>query len=71
MVGVSKALYNCTHIPNLGEVCMYQYDQIHDLWDMRIGDGKTQVKNLLSVYDIYKKIANIENELIAIKAKIC
>lgn len=50
---------------------MYQYDQIHDLWDMRIGDGKTQVKNLLSVYDIYKKIANIENELIAIKAKIC
>lgn len=69
MVGVSKARYNCTHIAALGEVCMYQYDQIHDLWDVRIGNGKTPVKDLprLANYDIYERVSKLEQEIERLK----
>ena len=65
MVGVSKARYNCTHIPYLGEVCIYQYDPNHDLWDIRIGDGKHSARDLppLANYDIYERVARLEKDI--------
>lgn len=67
--GISKARQNCGHIPRLGEVCQYQYDSDNDLWDTRIGDGKTPVKDLprLANYDIYERVRILEEEVEKLK----
>lgn len=67
--GISKARQNCDHIPRLGEVCQYQYDSNNNLWDTRIGDGKTPVKDLprLANYDIYERVAKLEIEVANLK----
>jgi len=67
--GIGKAKASCAHILRLGEVCMYQYDPVEDLWDVRIGDGKTPVKDLprLANYDIYERVAQLEKEILDIK----
>lgn len=66
---LGKAKANCEHILRLGEVCLYQYDPIQDLWDTRIGDGNTPVKNLprLANYDIYERVAQLEKEILELK----
>ena len=66
---ISKALANCSHIPELGEVFLYQYDPIQDLWHTRIGDGKTQAKDLppLANYDIYERVRILEEEVEKLK----
>ena len=65
----SKAQFNCSHIPQLAEVFMYQYDPIEDLWDIRVGDGKTQAKDLprLANYDIYERVSKLEYEIEKLK----
>lgn len=70
--GISRAKEGCNHIPRLGEVCMYQYDKANDGWDTRVGDGKTPVKDLprLASYDIYARVAKLEEEIETLKQKI-
>lgn len=67
--GVSEAKNGCPHILRLGEVCLYQYDSHNDLWDTRIGDGKTPVKDLprLANYDIYERVRILEEEVERLK----
>lgn len=67
--GIAKGKHGCTHIPRLGEVCMYERDTQDQIWDIRIGDGKTQVKDLppLANYDIYTRVANLEEEIKKLK----
>lgn len=66
---ISKARFDCSHIPQLAEVLMYQYDPVYDLWDIRIGDGKTPAKNLprLANYDIYERVKILEEEVAKLK----
>ena len=64
-----KAKKDCDIIPKLGELLLYQYDSISELWDTRIGDGKTPVKDLprLANYDIYERVAKLEKEIEQLK----
>jgi hypothetical protein len=64
-----KAKKDCDVIPKLGELLLYQYDGVAELWDTRIGDGKTPVKDLprLANYDIYERVAKLEIEIEQLK----
>ena len=64
-----KAKNGCDVIPKLGELLLYQYDSIAELWDTRIGDGKTPAKDLprLANYDIYERVAKLEKEIEQLK----
>ena len=64
-----KAKNGCDVIPRLGELFLYQYDSIAELWDTRIGDGKTPAKDLprLANHDIYERVAKLEREVEQLK----
>jgi hypothetical protein len=64
-----KAKKDCDVIPKLGEILLYQYDSTAELWDTRIGDGKTPAKNLprLANYDIYERVDKLEREIEQLK----
>lgn len=66
---ISKAQNNCSHIPKLGEVFLYEIDPIENIWDTRIGDGKTPAKDLppLANYGIYERVAKLEQEVAELK----
>jgi uncharacterized small protein (DUF1192 family) len=66
---LAKANNHCIHIPDLGEVFLYEYDPVAKLWDTRIGDGKTPAKDLprLANYDIYERVAKLEREIEQLK----
>ena len=66
---IGRGKGNCDYIPELSEVIQYQYDKDNDLWDIRIGDGKTHLKDLppLANYDIYERVARLEQEIDQIK----
>ncbi len=66
---IARARNNSEHIPRLGEVFLYEIK--HEVWDTRIGDGKTMAKDLPSYYDIYSRIQKIEQEIKNIKNNIC
>lgn len=68
-VMVCRAKFNCPTILPLGEICLYQYNPTEDLWDTRIGDGKTQVKDLprLANIDIYERVTQLEQEIHQLK----
>jgi hypothetical protein len=63
--GISKARNNCDHIPKLGEVVLYERDKELQIWDTRIGDGKTLAKDLppLANYDIYERVRILEEKV--------
>lgn len=69
---VCRAKFNCSTVLPLGEICLYQYNPAEDLWDTRIGDGKTPVKDLprLANHDIYERVAKLEQEISALKISI-
>lgn len=64
-----KAKKDCNIVFKLGELFLYQYDTIAELWDTRIGDGKTPAKDLprLVNYDIYERVAKLEKEIEQLK----
>lgn len=66
---IGRAKTGCDHILRVGEVCQYQYDNNNDLWDTRIGDGKTPIKDLppLASYDIYTRVSQLEKEIEKLK----
>jgi len=63
--GISKARNNCDHIPKIGEVVLYERDKELQIWDTRIGDGKTPVKDLLPLAnrDIYERVTILEEKI--------
>lgn len=63
--GIGKAKNNSPHIPRLGEVFMYEKDTELQIWDTRIGDGKTPAKDLpaLANYDIYERVRILEEKV--------
>lgn len=68
-LNIGKAKAGCSYVPDLSEVVQYQYDSYNDLWDIRIGDGKTPVKDLprLANYDIYERVSILEEEVAKLK----
>lgn len=62
---LGKAKENSQYIPRLGEVFLYEIE--HEVWDTRIGDGKTPAKDLPSYYDLYRKLTKIEQEIQSLK----
>ena len=62
---IGKARNNCDHIPRLGEVFLYERDKELQIWDTRIGNGKTPAKDLppLASYDIYERVRILEEKI--------
>ena len=69
---IGRGKGNCDYIPELSEVIQYQYDKDNDLWDIRIGDGKTHLKDLppLANYNIYRRVSRLEQEITTLKSKL-
>lgn len=69
---IGKAKQDSEYVPRIGEVCIYERDSEYQIWDTRIGDGKTLVKDLppLPNYDIYERVRLLENELTELKRKV-
>jgi len=63
--GIGKARHNSSYVPRLGEVCLYERDSELQVWDARIGDGKTPAKDLppLASYDIYERVRILEEKI--------
>lgn len=63
--GIGKAKQGSEYIPRPGEVFLYEKDPIEQIWDTRIGDGKTPAKDLpsLASYDIYERVRILEEKL--------
>jgi hypothetical protein len=63
--GVGKAKQGSEYIPRPGEVFLYEKDAIQQIWDTRIGDGKTPAKDLppLASYDIYERVRILEEKV--------
>lgn len=62
---IGKCQINSEYVPRLGEVI--QYSTGKDEWHIRIGDGKTPAKDLPSYYDLYNRLAKIEQEIQSLK----
>ena len=69
---IGRGKGNCDYIPELSEVIQYQYDKDNDLWDIRIGDGKTHLKDLppLANYDIYQRVSLLEKDTATLKSQV-
>lgn len=67
--GLGKAKQGSEYIPRPGEVFLYERDHINEIWDTRIGDGKTPAKDLppLASYDIYARVSKLEEEISLLK----
>ena len=65
-VRLGRASNGSNYVPKVGEIIMYD-DGVN--WTARIGDGKTQAKDLppLLNYDIFKKVADLEKEVEQLK----
>ncbi|NDC31757.1 MAG: hypothetical protein EBZ58_12680 [Bacteroidetes bacterium] len=63
--GIGKARHNSSYIPRLGEVILYEKDVERQVWDARIGDGKTPAKDLLPLAskDIYERVSVLEEKV--------
>jgi hypothetical protein len=63
--GIGKAKQDSEYIPRPGEVFLYEKDTIEQIWDTRIGDGKTPAKDLppLASYDIYERVRILEEKV--------
>lgn len=70
--GIGKAKQGSEYIPRPGEVFMYETDPIQQTWETRIGDGKTPAQDLpaFTSYDIYQRVAKLEEEIRDLKSKI-
>ncbi|NBO99282.1 MAG: hypothetical protein EBU90_04035 [Proteobacteria bacterium] len=70
--GIGKAKQGSEYIPKLGEVVLYERDKELDMWDTRIGDGKTSVKDLpplSTYYDIYERVRILEEKVSKLEIK--
>jgi hypothetical protein len=67
--GIGKAKQGSEYIPRLGEVFLYEKDAIAQIWDTRIGDGKTPAKDLppLASYDIYERVRILEEKVVKLQ----
>jgi len=67
--GIGKARNNSSYIPRIGEVVLYEKDAECQIWDTRIGDGKTPVKDLnpLANRDIYERVSILEEKVAKIE----
>lgn len=61
---LSRAKKGSPSVPKMGEMVMYD-DGINVA--LRVGDGKTAIKDLPPIYDIYKKVADLEKEIEQLK----
>lgn len=63
---LGKAKTGSPYIPDVGEVVMYDDGSN---WTTRVGDGKTQVKDLIPLpgYDVHKKVMELEKEIEQLK----
>ncbi len=63
---LGRASTGSVAVPKVGEVVMYDDGSN---WTTRVGDGKTQVKDLIPLpgYDVHKKVMELEKEIEQLK----
>ena len=62
---LARCKNNSNHIPRLGEIFLYQKDGNN--WDIKVGDGITEAKDLPTLYDIHERVSKLEQEIQKLK----